>query len=652
MDEKKNKMSREIMVRVITAVIILLQLVNIIYVFENDKQGQHSDELWVYGLANSQNGPHIFMDADTGETIYENEWINGDVFKEYLTVSEDSRFDYGTVISNLKKDTAPPLYCILLHTVSSIFPGEYSAWYGLVINLVAFVVAQIFIYMLVRRLTNDDKWALLAVVLYGFSVGAVSTVIFIRHYMLLTLFGVMTAYYHYMVLCSKTENRSYGAYIGLVVSVLGGALSHYFYIVFLAGFALMYLIYMGLKKDFKRLVGYVGSIVLPLFISSLFSNAKSVLGFAAKIEAEVVSELVEAGAFSGFFGLLSELFNVAYNPMFDSNVNIVLRCIMYDMFGVSIAYHIPYWFLHMLYLCVFVLFGIVMLAVLADRREKERVAKGEAKAAASCLSKENVSGDVQADVKENIENRNSFIVKLSDKLRKIYNDLAGIRVKPFFAFSLFVAIAVETYIVIGFAKPFMMNESTNRYLFIIYPIISILLLLGIRYLFGKIRIKGRSLREVSVKILAMVAVSLILVVNNAGADSIWLFPRPEGEKRMEDMVAGSDCILVPTSHWLMTCYTEYLMDAEDIFVTDYVSVFEQAEELKRADSEEIFLIMDADQFESIVMLKEQCERSEVSVSQVEEYYMAFFEEVYEGRAIEYVCKDTVFQRNVYVYKIH
>ncbi len=619
---------------VLVAVLILLQLINVVNVFVNDKQGRHSDEVWAYGLANSQEGPHIFMDAQTGEMLHENQWMTGQEFKEYLTVSEEERFDYENVIENLKQDTAPPLFSMLLHTVSSIFPGAYSQWYGFAINLVAFVVTQIFMYKLLRRLTGDEKWALLGLALYGFSVGAVSTVIFIRHYMLLTMFGIMTAYFHLSVLENGKEEgkeKRIPAFCGLTVSVLGGALSHYFYIVFLAGLMLMYLIFFCLKKDAKALACYVCATAVPLLVSSLFSNAGQILGFATGIVDSITmtnSKVLEAGAFSGIMGLLSSFFNVPYDIMFDINVNIVLRCIMYDMFGISLTYHIPYWFLHLLYLGVFVFFGIIMMALLVKAKERERIQKGISPKELKGISK-----------------------RLVDFLAKLYAYLAEIKNGAFFVLAIFVAAAVETYTVIGFAAPFRMDESTNRYLFIIYPVISMLVLILLKWALSKVRIKWRVISQRSARLLAMLVVGMILVTNNVGAQSIWLFPRPEKRENLEKVTKGRDCVLVLTSHWLMTCYAEYLTEADDVFVTSCAEFENYANEIESHSDDEICLIVDVDEFESLVMLDRNCNREDVTIQQVESFYLDYFEKLYSGKTIELVSRDTIFQRNVCIYLI-
>ncbi|MGN0166394.1 MAG: hypothetical protein ACI39R_09465, partial [Lachnospiraceae bacterium] len=377
-----------------------------------------------------------------------------------------------------------------------------------------------------------------------------------------------------------------------------------------------YLLYFCLNKKWKQGGLYAMAVFIPLIASTFLSNARSVLGFAAVTPAVDGIRRLQAGMFSGVFGLLNEFFNVAYNPMFDTNVNIVLRSIFYDLFGITYPVLFPYWFLHLLYLGLFFVFLIIMLAVLVKKTGKENSSR------------------------------------LCEKLAGCYNYLAHINLKRFFFLATLCAVALETYVVIGFARPYMMNESTNRYLFMIYPAIYLMLLLVIVKLAGKIRLpKEKWIGRNVVNIVAACVVVLILIVNNCKAQSIYLFPRPEGEQRMEDLVDGDDCILVLTGHWLMTCYTDYLKDAQDIFVTDYVSVFEQEEELVKADTEPFWLIIDVDEFENTAMVKNKCTRDEVSRQMAEEYYLDYFNKIYEGKSIEYVSMDTVFQRNVYLYRV-
>ena len=52
-------------------------------------------------------------------------WLSGQYFADYLAVEEGTGFNYGSVYMNQRADVHPPLYYILLHTVSSFLKGYF-----------------------------------------------------------------------------------------------------------------------------------------------------------------------------------------------------------------------------------------------------------------------------------------------------------------------------------------------------------------------------------------------------------------------------------------------------------------------------------------------------------------------------------------------
>ena len=95
--------------------IILFAQVFLLIAGQN-KKGYFVDELWGYGLANSYYHPHVYSDD-----AFNGEYLSPDYFKEYLEVSEEDSFKYGSVFYNQSQDAHPPLFYCVLHTISSIF---------------------------------------------------------------------------------------------------------------------------------------------------------------------------------------------------------------------------------------------------------------------------------------------------------------------------------------------------------------------------------------------------------------------------------------------------------------------------------------------------------------------------------------------------
>ena len=158
---------RKINYSILLVVIVILQVVLITYVFAEKKHGFHSDELWNYGFSNSSEGGTIY--SRDGKAINTYKWVDSDVFLKYISVDENEIFDYKSVYINAEKDINPPLQYFILHAVSSLRPNTWSKWYCFIINIISFVMTQVFIYKTLR-LIFGELCGVSGSVLYGYCV--------------------------------------------------------------------------------------------------------------------------------------------------------------------------------------------------------------------------------------------------------------------------------------------------------------------------------------------------------------------------------------------------------------------------------------------------------------------------------------------------
>lgn len=227
------------------AVLVLVLLAQCFFIIQ--KEGYHMDELLTFELANAEYNPWIvptqpvgrlakFMQQEIyedslGETlenlkdtvvdvlrnrgkskllnyqadVYEEPvWITREQFHEYITVGKRDAFNYLSVYFNVKDDNHPPLYFMLVHTMSSIFRGRISPWMGCVFNLAATLGCCVLLFALGRLLAacgfmepeTAKQWGLCSALLYGCSSGAIATTLFIRMYGVLTFLCMLTLYLH------------------------------------------------------------------------------------------------------------------------------------------------------------------------------------------------------------------------------------------------------------------------------------------------------------------------------------------------------------------------------------------------------------------------------------------------------------------------
>ena len=105
---------------IIFVVILCIQVLFMLY-YCNMKKGYFVDEIWSYGLSNS----YYHAQLEDNNSL-ENVKISSELFKKYLTVDEGKNFKFGSVVNNQMHDAHPPLFYMVLHSVSSLFTGTFS----------------------------------------------------------------------------------------------------------------------------------------------------------------------------------------------------------------------------------------------------------------------------------------------------------------------------------------------------------------------------------------------------------------------------------------------------------------------------------------------------------------------------------------------
>ena len=176
---------REILIYI---VIIAVQILAILY-WSNHKVNYHVDELYSMGYASNITGA-----GDTGQYITTSpdfeydEWISNSKFKKHLIVSREERFLGLPAVSAVIRFFTQRNYIILLNIAESIADISYvSPKPGLYLNIVFFVVTELLLVLLMKKLEMDEKIRYLAVAMFGFSAYIISTAVYIRFYMLVIM---------------------------------------------------------------------------------------------------------------------------------------------------------------------------------------------------------------------------------------------------------------------------------------------------------------------------------------------------------------------------------------------------------------------------------------------------------------------------------
>lgn len=217
-----NKENRKYLIAFL--IIWVVQMAAAFY-FCTKKQGFHEDEYYTYYATARTNGFYV----------EDGQWMDRETYRNEFVVLPDQRFQYGLVKLIQSWDVHPPMYYWLFHTVASLVPNVFSKWIGLSVNLILHGINLILLTCLSYLASGQDKKiSLLVTCFYGLTPAALSGVVFIRMYEMLTMFVLLCAVLHVRAAQSYGKKLSVGkCLIPMAVVTYAGFLTQYYYFIFL-----------------------------------------------------------------------------------------------------------------------------------------------------------------------------------------------------------------------------------------------------------------------------------------------------------------------------------------------------------------------------------------------------------------------------------
>jgi hypothetical protein len=259
---------------VLLIVIVVVQIFSILY-WTDQRKDFFGDE-----IGSILNATNLIDEYDAGnigsmtwgKSIKE-KWLPSNYFFNVLSVQPKERFRYDIVSASSKEDIFhPPFYNYQLHTIFSLFTNAFNKWIGIIPNLIWFILTAFLLYFASKSLLND-RTALLPVILWGFSSGAISDTYLMRDYMSATVFSTALLFLSYRFI--DRENIRIKDCFLLAVVVCLSLLSHYsisVYVFLVAGVLFCYFAYKKLYKVLRNLIigVSVGFACTQLLWSSFF----------------------------------------------------------------------------------------------------------------------------------------------------------------------------------------------------------------------------------------------------------------------------------------------------------------------------------------------------------------------------------------------
>jgi len=569
--------------------IIVLQSIWLFYVFSSLKQGFHSDEVWNYAFANSYSTKELTED-NNGHSMM-NCWMSSVNLKEYISVEAEHCFSYRSVLSNTERDLNPPFQYLILHTVCSFFPGVFSWYFCFAINLFSFIISQIYIYRLGCRLVgNKPIVGIACVILYGFSVGAMDIVIFMRIYALAVMFAVLFMYYSHVFFEDGRDHKKISwknVILLFVFCFLGGITLHLF--LFLA-------------------------FIITLLYTLLYLILKKYKYFLVHGLTCLISALVSVFTFSSFF---SDVSNGQVNGNIRYPFWMQFRSYWYfitrDLFGAHVA---PVRTATPLLVLAFLAFFVLLILPIFFLNRKEKWVK-------------------------------KIIDYIKTKAKLLKEKITNIQ------YSLIVMILSSLVVVIAMADRssiYYMGVYANRYVFVIYPFVSVSACVILYYLVSFVFDK----QKISAIILIICALVFSLWSQFLPNNKEYLFRHVEEGVTLQDVERDANCILVLSSDWLVTCFAPELYDTNSYYATNYNNFFENNALENVRYNEPYYLILDESGMQGATVNEGQTnpinEDFKEKLLNVQDYidYLDGFANV---KKVEFVGKDEVFRREIGIFRI-
>lgn len=225
-------------------------------------------------------------------------WRTSEEAKDYMTVTGKEILNYPLVYYNQSRDVHPPLFYFAVNTVSTFFFGNFSKAIIGIIN-VSFMIATLIVIKKILESLDKKHLIIPVLIFYGFSMGAISTVVFQRMYAMLTFFVL-----EYILININISKNNFDidkkTWIKLGVITILGFLTQYYFCIVAAIVAIYMFIRIYLKKDKKKTMKYIlnyvkiaimGVLIYPPAINHIFFSYRGI--GKANMQKSFIEKIVE-----------------------------------------------------------------------------------------------------------------------------------------------------------------------------------------------------------------------------------------------------------------------------------------------------------------------------------------------------------------------
>ena len=326
-------------------ILTIVILCGLMFYFINQKQGFHEDEIFSYGSSNYKydnvyrwfgyaeaNQDILYKQVLTGslnnrinnlikyktnieqfnkDEILSKEiptWKYKDEALEYLAIQKEDIFNYFSVYQNQARDVHPPFFYYLVHLTSTLFYNNFTKYIIFSINLVFFIGVLLIIKKIVELL-NHKELVIPTMILYGASMGCISTVMFQRMYMMVTFFSIL--YLYFIIKFIKNDFKIKDKF-WFILTIILGFLTQYYFCIYIVLIFIILSIYLLLNKKYKKwfeflklhvISALIGIVIYPYCIEDIFFSYRGIGSSEAKTKTFLESLQYYGDQLINLFGL-------------------------------------------------------------------------------------------------------------------------------------------------------------------------------------------------------------------------------------------------------------------------------------------------------------------------------------------------------------
>ena len=299
-------------------ILTIVVLCGLMFYFIDQKQGFHEDEIFSYGSSNYKydNVYRWFGYAEANQDILYNQVLKGNIINrinnlirykndidsftkdetlskeiptwrykdealDYLAIQKEDIFNYFSVYQNQARDVHPPLFYYLVHFISTFFYNCFTKYIIFTLNLIFFICTLLVIKKIMESL-NHKELVIPTMILYGASMGCISTVMFQRMYMMVTFFSIL---YLYFIIKFIKDDFKIKDKFWFILTIILGFLTQYYFCIYIVLIFIILSIYLITTKNYKKWLDFfmlhvisavIGLVIYPFAIEDIFFSYRGI----------------------------------------------------------------------------------------------------------------------------------------------------------------------------------------------------------------------------------------------------------------------------------------------------------------------------------------------------------------------------------------